>query len=88
MTTNKIQVLDPALIRYAVNGYEIRSNEIHREGRVDKRIHVGPATSDQISGLFAHFYHISPSSPMAHQIAEQLIHYEVSMAGLQVSLRR
>eukprot|EP00026_Physarum_polycephalum_P003305 Phypoly_transcript_03315.p1 GENE.Phypoly_transcript_03315~~Phypoly_transcript_03315.p1 ORF type:complete len:430 (-),score=36.99 Phypoly_transcript_03315:82-1371(-) len=68
MTTNKIEDLDEALIR---------------DGRIDKQIHLGYATTEQIAGLFAHFYSLDICSTIVKDFTEQLTSYGVSMANLQ-----
>jgi len=68
MTTNKIQALDPALIR---------------DGRVDMRIHLGPATQDQVGALYAHFYAIPRDSPLIKEFMSVVGSGSVTMAELQ-----
>ena len=88
MTTNKIEDLDEALIRYFFFGYSKEMsclmNQFYRDGRIDKQIHLGYATKEQIAGLFAHFYSLDICATIVKEFTEQLRTYGVSMANLQV----
>jgi len=68
MTTNRIQVLDPALIR---------------EGRVDKRVHLGHATQEQAGALYAHFYGIDNNTTEVSQFKNKVPNSTLTMAELQ-----
>src|SRR5271163_4204286 len=84
MTTNKIEDLDEALIRYFFFGYSKEMsclmNQFYRDGRIDKQIHLGYATKEQIAGLFAHFYSLDICATIVKEFTEQLTTYGVSMA--------
>eukprot|EP01112_Ceratiomyxa_fruticulosa_P018933 TRINITY_DN6125_c0_g1_i11.p1 TRINITY_DN6125_c0_g1~~TRINITY_DN6125_c0_g1_i11.p1 ORF type:complete len:444 (-),score=72.12 TRINITY_DN6125_c0_g1_i11:167-1498(-) len=67
MTTNKIHQLDPALIR---------------EGRVDKKIHLGFATKDQVVRLFTHFYNLPSDNELSLEFSERVPSNRISMARI------
>ena len=67
MTTNHIEKLDPALIR---------------PGRCDIKVEVRRASRTQAVKLFSRFFEDEPEEH-AHQFAEALPEYELSMATLQ-----
>ncbi|EFA76320.1 mitochondrial chaperone BCS1 [Heterostelium album PN500] len=72
MTTNKIEQLDPALIR---------------DGRIDMKIHIENATRQQALDLFCHFYTIKPNQPefeLAKQFSSNIPHSkQLSMSQIQ-----
>eukprot|EP01132_Coremiostelium_polycephalum_P003100 gene3100-3877_t len=69
MTTNRLQLLDDALIR---------------EGRVDLKISIQNATKQQSKELFNHFYGLpQDDNELAIKFSQNIIDYKLSMSRLQ-----
>ncbi|KAM9995650.1 hypothetical protein ACTFIY_001830 [Dictyostelium cf. discoideum] len=68
MTTNKIELLDSALIR---------------EGRIDLKIKVSNATKSQAAQLFTHFYNLPTDNQLAIRFSENLHDHQLSMSQIQ-----
>lgn len=54
-----------------------------REGRVDKRVHLGHATQEQAGALYAHFYGLKRDSTVVKQFENRINNGEFTMAELQ-----